>query len=95
MLTVTATDLVRRFKHYGALAQRRPVLVTHDGREELVLLSVGAHRRLEAIDDREVLLAGKLPEDLVAELEKPVPAYETELDHLLEDQGSAGDREGG
>lgn len=33
---------------------------------------------------REAYLAHGLPAEWVAELEKPIPPYETELDHLME-----------
>lgn len=87
MVSVSAADLAKRFGRYRDLAQREPVSVTHHGRETVVLLSADEYRRLKSFDDREVYLAHELPAEWVAELEKPVPPYETELDHLMEPEG--------
>lgn len=43
-------------------------------------------RQDDGAADREAYLAHELPAEWVTELEKPVPAYETELDGLMDEQ---------
>lgn len=88
MVTVTAADLAKQFGKYRDLALREPVSVTHHGRETVVILSADEYRRLKSFDDRQVYLAHKIPEEWRAALEvSEPPAWTTELDHLMDDQG--------
>ena len=80
MLTVTAATLTKQFGRWRDLAQREPVSITHHGRETLVMISAEEYRRLKALDDRRVYASEELPDDLLAELEKPTSRYETDLD---------------
>ena len=80
MPTVTAATLTKQFGRWRDLAQREPVSITHHGRETLVMISAEEYRRLKALDDRRVYAAEELPDDLLAELAKPTPRYETDLD---------------
>ena len=53
MLRVTAADFTKRFGQYRDLALREPVLVTHHGRDTLVLVSADEYRRLKSFDEPE------------------------------------------
>lgn len=68
MVTITAAELQRKFGRYRDLALKEPVLVTHHGRESLVMLSAEEYRRLKSYDERQALYAWELPEDVVEAL---------------------------
>lgn len=84
MHKVAATDLARDFGRFEKLAQREPVAITSEGRENLVLLSAEEYRRLKRLD-REVLVAGELPADLLAAIETAeMDPVHAPLDALME-----------
>ncbi len=84
MVTITAAELQKQFGRYRDIALREPVLVTHHGRETLVVMSVDEYKRLEALDTRRAFYTDKLPDDMRAELEKGYQGEPTpHLDHLM------------
>jgi prevent-host-death family protein len=84
MVTITAAELQKQFGRYRDIALREPVLVTHHGRESLVILSADEYKRLEALDTRQAFYTHELPDDMRAELEKGYQGEPTpHLDHLM------------
>jgi prevent-host-death family protein len=69
MLTVSAAEFQRYFGRYQDEALTQPVVITRNGRERLVMLSVDEYRRLKR-RDREVLRAGDLSDDDLAAIAK-------------------------
>jgi len=65
MITVSAAEFQRHFGRYQDEALVRPVAITRNGRERLVVISTEEYRRLRR-RAREVLRAGELSD---AELE--------------------------
>lgn len=59
IVTVTAAEFQRNFGRYQDEALVRPVAITRNGRERLVILSTEEYRRLRR-RAREVLQAGEL-----------------------------------
>ena len=45
-LKATAAEIARQFSHYADVALTQPVIVTKNGRERNVILSIDAYRRL-------------------------------------------------
>lgn len=83
MPTVTAAELQRQFGLYREIARKEPVLVTHHGRDSLVVLSSDEYRRLKALDTRRAFYPHELPDHILAELDKGYQGSPTpELDHL-------------
>jgi prevent-host-death family protein len=69
MITVTAAEFQRHFGRYQDEALTQPVAVTRNGRERVVMISVDEYRRLKR-RDREVLRAGDLTDEEVAQIAK-------------------------
>jgi len=51
-ILATSAELQKSFGRYRETALREPVVITHHGRESLVLLSVEEYRRLQRQDRR-------------------------------------------
>ena len=85
MNTVSSAEFQRHVGRYQDSALSEPVLLTHNGRERLVLLSVDEYRRLKRLD-REVLAVSELsPDDIREILSSRVPA---EYDYLNDELSS-------
>ena len=69
MITVSAAEFQRYFGRYQDEALTQPVVITRNGRERLVMISVDEYRRLRR-SDRQVLRAGELSEADLAALEE-------------------------
>jgi prevent-host-death family protein len=83
-VTVSAAEFQRNFGRYQDEALQRPVVITRNGRERLVVMSTEEYRRLRR-RAREVLLAGELTDtelDAIAKTEMD-PRHEP-LDRELE-----------
>jgi prevent-host-death family protein len=79
MEIISAADFQRKLGHYQDRALVEPLLITRNGRERLVILSVEEYRRLKR-RDREVLTLDDFTEEDIAALEKtraPAKAAET------------------
>ena len=73
MTRITSAELQNHFGKYREIALREPVIVTHHGRESLVVLSAAEFKRLKALDTRQALYAWELPDDLAQALESAEP----------------------
>jgi prevent-host-death family protein len=69
MITVSAAEFQRYFGRYQDEALTQPVVITRNGRERLVMISVDEYRRLRR-SDRLVLRAGELSDADLAALEE-------------------------
>jgi prevent-host-death family protein len=52
MAKVTSGDFTREFGRYRALAQREPVVVTHHGRDDVVLIAADDYARLRRYEQK-------------------------------------------
>jgi prevent-host-death family protein len=83
MITVSAAEFQRYFGRYQDEALTQPVVITRNGRERLVMISVDEYRRLRR-SDRQVLRAGELNDaDLAALEEIRAPEASTAFDDEL------------
>jgi prevent-host-death family protein len=69
MITVSAAEFQRYFGRYQDEALTQPVVITRNGRERLVMISVDEYRRLRR-SDRQVLRAGELSDADLAAIEE-------------------------
>lgn len=69
MITVSAAEFQRYFGRYQDEALTQPVVITRNGRERLVVISVDEYRRLRR-SDRQVLRSGELSDNDLAALEE-------------------------
>ena len=69
MITVSAAEFQRYFGRYQDEALTQPVVITRNGRERLVMISVDEYRRLRR-SDRQVLRPGELSDADLAALEE-------------------------
>jgi len=83
MLNVTPTEFQQNTGRYQDEALSQPVVITHHGRERLVMLSAEEYHRLKQ-RDREVLKAGELSEEDLAALEQTrAPEFSKAFDDEL------------
>jgi prevent-host-death family protein len=86
-MKVTTAEFI---KNYGSLADRalsEPVIITKNGRDRLVVVSVDEYDRLKR-RDRQAITPAELTEGEIAALElAEVPAEYVHLDDELEDGG--------
>ena len=83
MITVSAAEFQRYFGRYQDEALTQPVVITRNGRERLVMISVDEYRRLTR-SDRQVLRAGDLSDaDLTAPEETRAPESSKAFDDEL------------
>lgn len=74
MAKVTSAEFQNAFGRYREVAQREPVIVTHHGRDSLVVLAADEYQRLRQ-QDRQALYAWELSDnDLKAVAEAEIPA---------------------
>lgn len=84
---ITSTEFQNHAGQYIDEAGREPVFITRYDRPVRVLIDIQEYERLKSFDTREYydLRTDKLPDDLLAELEKGYQGKEdTELDRLME-----------
>lgn len=67
MTKVTAGDFTREFGRFRALAHREPVVVTHHGRDDVVLIAADDYARLRRYEQKS-LHVSQLPPSVVDEL---------------------------
>lgn len=67
MTKVTSGEFTREFGRYRALAQREAVVVTHHGRDDVVLMAADDYARLRRYEQRAFHVT-QLPKDVVDEL---------------------------
>jgi prevent-host-death family protein len=69
MITVSAAEFQRYFGRYQDEALTQPVVITRNGRERLVMLSIDEYRRLRR-RSREVIRVEDLSDEEVAQIAK-------------------------
>ena len=90
---VTAAEFQNNFGRYADAAKQASVVITRDGRDELVVLSAAEYERLPA-SFRQVVVQNETTSDEAAELfqalaNAPPTADAVALDHLM-DEGAPG-----
>jgi prevent-host-death family protein len=69
MTNITSGELKRKFGLYRAIALREPVMLTHHGREDLVMISVEQYRKLQRLA-RQTFHASEMTDEELADLEQ-------------------------
>jgi len=69
MTKVTSGNFTREFGRYRALAHREPVVVTHHGRDDVVLIAADDFARLRRYEQK-AFHVSQLPDDVAEELGK-------------------------
>ena len=86
---VSSSDFAGRFGHWAFEAQRSPVKVVNNktGATLGYFVAAGDFSEFVRLRDRlpRAIPAWQMDEDLIAELEKPLPADYPDLDHLLDE----------
>ena len=67
MTKVTSGDFTREFGRFRALAHREPVVVTHHGRDDVVLIAADDYARLRRYEQK-AFHVSQLPRAVVDEL---------------------------
>lgn len=81
---IPASELQRNFGRYQDKALLEPLMITRNGRERLVILSIEEYRRLRQ-HERQALPVTALPDDLLEEINAAeVPPAYSHLDTELE-----------
>ena len=85
---ISAAEFQNNFGRYTVAARQAPVVVTHYGRDDLVVLSAAEYERMRATFRRVVVLNETTPDE-AAELIRAGGGAETPeavaLDHLMDD----------
>jgi PHD/YefM family antitoxin component YafN of YafNO toxin-antitoxin module len=85
MIRVSSTEFGKKVGLYQDAALSQPVIVTRDGRDRTVMISVEEYLRLRR-RDRQVFAAGELPENVVEAVRSAeMDSRHRALDDLLED----------
>ena len=84
-MKVTATEFQQNAGRFQDAARHRPVTITKNNRDHVVLLAAEEYKRLVK-RSRAVLLAGELSDDVLAAIERAdMPAGREELNAELDD----------
>ncbi len=84
MLKVSSAEFQRHFGRYQDSAIREPILVTRNGRERVVLLSVEEYQRLKRREQLALRVEALSDADLEAIAQAEVPESQGELDAELD-----------
>jgi len=80
MTKVTSGEFTREFGRYRALAHREPVVVTHHGRDDVVLIAADDYAQLRRYEQKAFHVT-QLPREVVDELGKvPIPEVASKFD---------------
>ncbi len=79
MTKVSSTDLSNRLGEYQDEALKRPLIITKNNRDRLVMLSIEEYRRLKQLDRKALFVEELTASDLEAISKAEVPV---EHDHL-------------
>jgi len=86
MIRISEPEFIREVALYQGIALAEPVVVSHDGTDVTVLISVEEYRRLRR-RDRQVYAAGELPGEWLEAVERAeMDPRHDHLDALLETQ---------
>lgn len=77
MIKVSAAEFQRNIGRYTDAAMTEPVIMTRNGRERTVTLSIEEYRRLKR-RDRQVLRLEDITDEMLSEIEKAEPSPEAE-----------------
>jgi|688.fasta_scaffold338732_2 prevent-host-death family protein len=69
MTNITSGELKRKFGLYRAIALREPVMLTHHGREDLVMISVEQYRKLQRLA-RQTFHASEMTDEELADVQQ-------------------------
>ena len=85
MVRVSSTEFGKEVGRYQDLALKDAVVVTRNGRDRTVMISVEEYQRLKRLE-RHVFAAGELPNELVrAVAESSMDPRHQHLDELVKD----------
>ena len=80
MKRVTTDEFQKKFASYKANAHREAVVITSQGRDDVVLISADEYKRLRQLDQQAVY-AHELPETVINELGTiPIPEESRKFD---------------
>lgn len=86
MIRVTSTEFSKEVGRYQDAALAQPVVVTRNGRDRTVMISVDEYRRSRR-RDRHVFAAGEVPDILLEQIRRTeMDARHHHLDDLIEDR---------
>jgi prevent-host-death family protein len=77
MIKVSSAEFQRNIGRYHDLAMTQPVVVTRNGRDRTVTMSIEEYRRLKR-RDRQVLRLEDFTEEMIAAIEASEPSPEAE-----------------
>ena len=77
MIKVSAAEFQRNIGRYTDAAMTQPVIMTRNGRERTVTLSIEEYRRLKR-RDRQVLRLEDITDEMIEAIEKAEPSAEAE-----------------
>ncbi len=85
MNRISASELRKEFGRYRKEAQSNPVVITHRGHDDVVLLSIKEFIRLKSLD-RQILYTHELPEKVIEEfltvsIPEEASKFDGECDH--------------
>jgi prevent-host-death family protein len=84
-MRVSSAEVQKQFGTVADKALTQPVTITHDGRDQLVLMSVEEYERLKRRDRRVVRLEDFTDEEMAAIARAEVPPEYASLDAELKD----------
>jgi len=82
--SISSTEFQKAFGRIREAALKRPVTITHHGRESLVLIAAEEYRRLESRDRRALLVSELSDEEMEAILDAEILAEAAAFDHELD-----------
>jgi prevent-host-death family protein len=84
-MKISSAEFKKLFDTFTDKAATEPVIITHDGRDRLVLLSVEEYERLRRRDRRVVRLEDFSDEEMALIATAEVPTEYAQLDEELKD----------
>ncbi|HVZ69591.1 MAG TPA: type II toxin-antitoxin system Phd/YefM family antitoxin [Rhizomicrobium sp.] len=84
MVKVSSAEFQKNFGRYQDVALKEPVMVTRNGRERTVLLSIDEYDRLKRRDRRVMTLDDFTDEDIAAIEQAEIPPEAAQYNHEVE-----------
>jgi prevent-host-death family protein len=85
-MKISSAEFKKQFDAFADTAVSEPVVITHDGRDCLVLLSAEEYERLRRRDRRVIRLEDFSDEEMALIATAELPAEYAQLDEELKDQ---------
>nr|VFK24265.1 MAG: prevent-host-death family protein [Candidatus Kentron sp. LPFa] len=82
MSTVTASEFQKNFGTFKEAAQRNPIIITSNGRESVVLLSVEEYKEFLKFKQSQFAYDGKISDDFKNDVENFMDSHGDILDGL-------------